>query len=278
MSGPNPGADNERARANAVDTPDFVALIPARLSSTRLPNKPLADIGGAPMVVRVAQRALASGAARVVVATDSAEVERAARDHGVDAVMTRPDHRSGTDRLAEAAQLLGLADETTVVNVQGDEPEIPPALIGAVAQCLRAAPDCAIATAAHAIDTLDAYLDPNVVKVATDRAGRAISFSRAPFPFHRDALKGFPAALPQTWPASLRAAPPLRHIGLYAYRVSFLRRFPGLEPAPIEIAESLEQLRAIWHGYKIAVMIAAEAPPAGVDTPSDLARVRARYV
>ncbi|HEY5634753.1 MAG TPA: 3-deoxy-manno-octulosonate cytidylyltransferase [Burkholderiaceae bacterium] len=261
-----------------MDTPDFVALIPARLSSTRLPNKPLADIGGAPMVVRVAQRALASGAARVVVATDSAEVERAARDHGVDAVMTRPDHRSGTDRLAEAAQLLGLADETTVVNVQGDEPEIPPALIGAVAQCLRAAPDCAIATAAHAIDTLDAYLDPNVVKVATDRAGRAISFSRAPFPFHRDALKGFPAALPQTWPASLRAAPPLRHIGLYAYRVSFLRRFPGLEPAPIEIAESLEQLRAIWHGYKIAVMIAAEAPPAGVDTPSDLARVRARYV
>ena len=257
---------------------EFVALIPARLASTRLPNKPLADIGGAPMVVRVAQRALASGAARVVVATDAAEVERAARDHGVDVVMTRPDHPSGTDRLAEAAQLLGLSDDTTVVNVQGDEPEIPPTLIGAVARCLQAAPECAIATAAHAIHTLAEYLDPNVVKVTTDRAGRAISFSRAPFPFHRDALRGFPATLPSAWPQSLRNMPPLRHIGIYAYRVSFLRQFPLLEPAPIEIAESLEQLRAIWHGYRIAVMVAAEAPPAGVDTPADLARVRARFV
>lgn len=261
-----------------MSTPQFVALIPARLASTRLPGKPLADIGGLPMVVRVAQRAQASGAARVVVATDSSEVEQAVREHGVEAILTRSDHPSGTDRLGEAAQLLGLAEDTIVVNVQGDEPEIPPELISAVARCLRDAPDCAIATAAHAIDTLDAYLDPNVVKVICDRTGRAITFSRAPIPFHRDALRGFPATLPASMPEALRAAPALRHVGLYAYRVSFLQRFPQLVPAPIERAESLEQLRAIWHGYRIAVMVAAAAPPAGVDTPEDLARVRARYV
>ncbi|MCL4748221.1 MAG: 3-deoxy-manno-octulosonate cytidylyltransferase [Burkholderiaceae bacterium] len=256
----------------------FVALIPARLASTRLPDKPLADIAGLPMVVRVAQRAQASGAARVVIATDSHEVARVARGHGVETLMTRSDHRSGTDRLAEAAQQLGLDADTTVVNVQGDEPEMPPALIAAVARRLRDAPDCAIATAAHPIATLEDYLDPNVVKVTIDRAGRAIAFSRAPLPFHRDALRGFPARLPAAMPAELRAAPALRHIGIYAYRVSFLLRFPELEEAAIERAESLEQLRAIWHGFRIAVVLADEAPAAGVDTPEDLARVRARFV
>ncbi len=263
---------------DSSSTGSFVALIPARLASTRLPDKPLADIAGVPMVVRVARRAQSSGAERVVIATDSHEVARAAREHGVETLMTRPDHPSGTDRLAEAARLLGLDADTTVVNVQGDEPEIPPALIAAVARCLRDAPDCAIATAAHPIETLDDYLDPNVVKVMTDRAGRAIAFSRAPLPFHRDALRGFPAKLPASMPDALRDAPPLRHIGIYAYRVSFLLRFPELEMAPIERAESLEQLRAIWHGFRIAVLLADEAPPPGVDTLEDLARVRARFV
>ena len=255
--------------------PEFVALIPARLASTRLPDKPLADIGGVPMIVRVARRAAESGARRVVVATDAGSVAHAARAHGIEALMTRTDHPSGTDRLAEAADALGLPDACIVVNVQGDEPLIPPALVADVARALEASPECAIATAAHPVETVDEYLNPNFVKVVTDARGRAAYFSRAPIPFDRDAMKGFPATLPGALSPELAANPPLRHIGLYAYRVSFLRAFPGLARSPLEAIESLEQLRALWHGFQIAVMRVEHAPPGGVDTPEDLARVRA---
>ena len=255
--------------------PEFVALIPARLASTRLPDKPLADIGGVPMIVRVARRAAESGARRGVVATDAGSIAHAARAHGVEALMTRADHPSGTDRLTEAADALGLPDACIVVNVQGDEPLIPPALVADVARALEASPECAIATAAHPVETVDEYLNPNFVKVVTDARGRAAYFSRAPIPFDRDAMKGFPATLPGALSPELAANPPLRHIGLYAYRVSFLRAFPGLARSPLEAIESLEQLRALWHGFQIAVMRVEHAPPGGVDTPEDLARVRA---
>ncbi len=261
-------------RGTAV--PDFVALIPARLASTRLPDKPLADLGGKPMVVRVAERAARAGALRVAVATDSPRIAEAVRAFGFEAVMTRDDHPSGTDRLAEAARLLGLPEDRIVVNVQGDEPLIPPALVRAVAARLAQAPDCAIATAAHPIDDVDAYLDPNVVKVVCDREQRALYFSRAPVPFERDALAGFPGRLPQRLPFGLSGSGlPLRHIGLYAYRAAFLDAFPGLARSPLETLESLEQLRALWHGYRIAVLLTPHAPPGGVDTPEDLERVRA---
>jgi 3-deoxy-manno-octulosonate cytidylyltransferase (CMP-KDO synthetase) len=270
--------------------PDFVALIPARMSSTRLPGKPLADIAGEPMVVRVARRALDSGARLVAVATDSTEVIDAVRAHGIQALLTRADHPSGTDRLAEAADLLGLRDDDIVVNVQGDEPEIPPSLIARVAEQLRARPDCAIATAAHAIESLADYLSPHVVKVVTDARGEALYFSRAPIPFARDAMARL-AAAGQMRPdqgdgesISLSAAlgPDIasaiaRHIGLYAYRVGFLRAYRQLTPSPIESIESLEQLRALWHGFRIAVMQVEQAPPAGVDTQADLDRVRRHY-
>jgi 3-deoxy-manno-octulosonate cytidylyltransferase (CMP-KDO synthetase) len=270
--------------------PDFVALIPARMSSTRLPGKPLADIAGEPMVVRVARRALDSGARLVAVATDSTEVIDAVEAHGIRALLTRADHPSGTDRLAEAADLLGLHDDDIVVNVQGDEPEIPPPLIARVAEQLRAHPDCAIATAAHAIDSLADYLSPNVVKVVTDARGQALYFSRAPIPFARDAMARLATASLMTpdqgnsESISLDAAlgpgiaPAVaRHIGLYAYRVRFLRAYRNLAPSPIESIESLEQLRALWHGFRIAVMQVDQAPPAGVDTQADLDRVRRHY-
>ncbi len=247
----------------------FVALIPARLASTRLPDKPLADIGGLPMVVRVAQRAAASGALRTVVAADSPAILDACRQHGVEAILTRTDHPSGSDRLAEACALLGLADDAVVVNVQGDEPLVPPPLVGAVAALLHARPEAAMATAAHAITDVADYRNPNVVKVVADASGLALYFSRAPIPWQRD---GSTAGLP-----ALPSPAPLRHVGLYAYRVSFLRAFPGLAQAPHEQTEALEQLRALWHGYRIALHLAAEAPGAGVDTPEDLARVRALF-
>ncbi|MES2188229.1 MAG: 3-deoxy-manno-octulosonate cytidylyltransferase [Pseudomonadota bacterium] len=247
----------------------FTALIPARLASTRLPGKPLADIGGLPMVVRVAQRAQASGAARTVVAADSAAIVDACRAHGVEAILTRADHSNGSDRLAEACDLLGLPDDGLVVNVQGDEPLVPPPLVAAVAALLHARPEADIATAAHAITAVADYLNPNVVKVVTDATGLALYFSRAPIPWQRDGLAGGQPALPS--PA------PLRHVGLYAYRVAFLRAFPRLAQAPHEVTEALEQLRAMWHGHRIAVFTTAEAPGAGVDTPEDLARVRAFF-
>ncbi|MGD9943364.1 MAG: 3-deoxy-manno-octulosonate cytidylyltransferase [Burkholderiaceae bacterium] len=257
---------------------DFVALIPARLASTRLPDKPLADIAGRPMVVHVAQRAAEAGARRVAVATDSPEVAQAVRAAGFEAVMTRADHPSGTDRLAEAAELMRLADDEHVVNVQGDEPLIAPQLLRDVARLLAGAPDCSMATAAHPIDSVADFLNPNVVKVVCDRDGRALYFSRAPLPFERDAMSGFPARLPPALPAGLAAAGlPWRHIGLYAYRVAFLKAYPGLPRAPLEALESLEQLRALWHGHRIAVLRTAEAPAPGVDTPEDLQRVRAWF-
>jgi len=263
-------------RDPVVPDTGFVALIPARLGSTRLPDKPLADLAGKPMVVRVAERARAAGARRVAIATDAPRIAEAAAAAGFEAVMTRADHPSGTDRLAEAAQRLGLDDSEIVVNVQGDEPLIPPPLLRAVAARLAASPECAIATAAYPIDELADLLDPNVVKVVCDRAGHAMYFSRAPIPFERDALPGFPQRLPARLPAGLRAAGlPLRHIGLYAYRVSFLAAFPTLARAPLEALEALEQLRALWHGHRITVLVADQAPPPGVDTAADLARVRA---
>lgn len=245
----------------------FTVLIPARLASTRLPNKPLADIHKVPMVVRVAQRAALSSASQVVVAADSPVIVQACQDHGVRAVLTRADHPSGSDRLAEACTLLGLSADDVVVNVQGDEPLIDPALINAVAHLLQSRPDCAMSTAAHAIEDLADYLNPNVVKVVLDARHTALYFSRAPIPAGRD-FEG------QAWWQSSGIAPPLRHVGIYGYRAGFLGIFPTLPQAPIEQLESLEQLRALWHGHRIAVHITAKAPGIGVDTPEDLERVR----
>ncbi len=251
-----------------MSAPSFVAILPARLASTRLPRKPLADIGGLPMVVRVAQRAAASGAQRVVVAADGEEIAGACRAHGVEAVLTSPDHPTGTDRLAEACTLLDLADDAIVVNVQGDEPLIPPPVIADVAALLARQPDCAIATAAHPLHDAAEFFSPNVVKVVVDRTSRALLFSRAPIPWARDAFAADRSALPVGLPA-------LRHVGLYAYRGAFLRAYPKLARDPLEAFESLEQLRALTHGYRIAVLMLAAALPPGVDTPEDLERARA---
>ncbi len=264
--------------SGAAGAEGFVALVPARMASTRLPDKPLADIDGEPMVLRVARQAQASGARLVAVATDSQRVLDAVAAAGVRGVLTRADHPSGTDRLAEAADLLGLHDDEIVVNVQGDEPQIPPTLVAQVAALLRASPDCAIATAAHPIHDLADYLSPNVVKVVLDARSRALYFSRAPVPFARDALAGFPASVPDALPAALGAARAVqRHIGLYSYRVSFLRAYRALTPSPLEAIEALEQLRALWHGHRIAVLSTDDAPPAGIDTPADLERVRRAF-
>lgn len=245
----------------------FTVLIPARLASTRLPNKPLADIAGKPMVVRVAERAEQSGAAQVLVATDAPEIAAACADHGVRALLTRADHASGSDRLAEACEQLGLTGDDIVVNVQGDEPLIDPALIDAVAGLLSKRSPAQMGTAAHAIKSIEEFTNPNVVKVITDAQGLALTFSRAPLPWWRDGFAGGITQLP-TAPA------PLRHIGLYSYRAAFLRAFPRMAPAPLEQCEALEQLRALWHGHRIAVHIASAAPGPGVDTPEDLERVR----
>ena len=247
----------------------FTVIVPARLASTRLPRKPLADIHGVPMVVRVAQRAALSNAFQVVVAADSIEIVQACQAHGVRAMLTQMDHPSGSDRLAEASTLLGLKPHDVVVNVQGDEPLINPELINQVAEFLVQRPTASMSTAAHEIHELAEFTNPNVVKVVIDQAQLALYFSRAPIPWWRDGfLKGI-QSLPQ--PA------PLRHIGIYAYRVGFLQSFPTLQPAPIETGEALEQLRALWHGHKIAVHITPDVPGPGVDTPEDLERVRALY-
>jgi len=256
--------------------PEFIVLIPARRASTRLPDKALADLGGKPMVVRVAEVAVASGAGRVVVATDDQEIAAAVRVHGHEAILTRTDHPTGTDRLAEAAHQLGLRDEAIVVNLQGDEPAMPPQLVRDVAMRLVSHPDCSISTAAHPILSIEEFLAPSVVKVVLDAQGRALAFSRAPIPFPRDAFAGFPRQIPDVLP-DLAGFNPLRHLGLYAYRVAFLRAYPELSPAPTEAVESLEQLRALWHGYRIAVNVTAENPVSGVDTPADLERMRAYF-
>ena len=244
----------------------FTVLVPARLASTRLPRKPLADIGGLPMIVRVAQRAALSTAARVVVAADHAEIIVACKTHGVDAVLTREDHATGSDRLAEACALLNLADDHNVVNVQGDEPLIDPGLIDSCAALLAAQPDCVMSTAAHAIDDADEFSNPNVVKLVRDAQGHALYFSRAPIPWWRD---GYAQGI-----RSLSEPQPLRHVGLYAYQVGFLKRFPTLPASPLEAIESLEQLRVLWHGQRIAVHVSEVRPGPGVDTQEDLERVR----
>ena len=249
----------------------FTVLIPARYASSRLPGKALADIAGKPMVVRVAENARKSGARRVVIACDDERIHAAAGAHDVEAVLTRTDHPTGTDRLAEAALLLGLGDEEIVVNVQGDEPLLAPELVRSVAALLAARPEAAIATACHAIDDAGEAFNPNVVKVVLDARGQALYFSRATIPWAREA---FARGVPDRLPAGL---PVYRHYGLYAYRVAFLRRFPTLAPAPIEQLEALEQLRALWHGERIVVEITTGTPAPGVDTPEDLARVRALY-
>ena len=247
----------------------FVVLIPARMSSSRLPRKALADIHGKPMVVRAAEQAAKSRAVRVVVATDHEEIFAACQAHNIEVVMTGEYHESGTTRLAEAAQLLGLSADTVVVNVQGDEPLIDPKLVDQTAAVLveNGAP---MATAAHEIHDFDEFMNPNVVKVVLCRQGRALYFSRAPIAYPRDSMRAGERTLPQ-------ADAPLRHIGIYAYRAGFLQEYAQMSASPLENIESLEQLRVLWHGHPIAVEIVAQAPAAGVDTQEDLERVRAVF-
>ena len=271
----------------------FHVVIPARFASTRLPGKPLLDIGGKPMVIRVAEQAAQSGAQQIIIATDHAPILAAADAHGFKACMTRADHSSGTDRIAEVVAQQGWADDTIVVNVQGDEPLIPPALIRSVAQHLHDHPECAIATASHPIHDEASMRNPNIVKAVTDKNGNALYFSRAPIPYPRDAfnVSSLPAGQGGS-PSSPRGEvgrgepllrelpqglPVLRHIGIYAYRASFLRAFGQLTPAAIEQFEALEQLRALWHGYKIGVTVTQDAPPSGVDTEADLLAARAIF-
>lgn len=249
----------------------FLVVIPARHASTRLPGKMLLDLAGKPMVVRVAERARQSAAKGVIVATDHVDIESALRLHGVSALMTRSDHHSGTDRLAEAVENLGLADGDVVVNVQGDEPLIDPELVNAVASELARHPEAAMATAARRFAAAGDFFNPNFVKVVCDAAGLALYFSRAPIPFARDAFARPERALPAQMPA-------LHHIGIYAYRVSFLKCFSGLPQSPAEKVEALEQLRALHHGYRIAVRVWDKPIEAGVDTAEDLDRVRAFFI
>ena len=246
---------------------DFPVLIPARLASCRLPQKPLADIGGVHMVVPVAKRAELSNAKQVVVAADDERIVQACAAHGIQALLTRQDHVSGSDRLAQACQLLGLADDTVVINVQGDEPLIDPGLINQVAHVLQQRPDASMSTAAHAITALSDFTNPNVVKVVVDARQMALYFSRAPIPWWRDGQTGDQVT-------RLPTPAPLRHVGIYGYRAGFLALFPQLPPAPLETLESLEQLRALWHGHAIAVHITDHPPGPGVDTREDLERVR----
>lgn len=247
----------------------FRIVIPARLASTRLPNKPLADLGGKPMVVRVAERARLSGASEVIVATDAPTIAAACADHGVAAVMTLATHPSGTDRIAEVARKLQWPDDAVVVNVQGDEPLIEPELIAATAARIDA--ETPMATAAHPIGSAEDLFNPNIVKVVLDARGRALYFSRAPIPWERSAFATRPAVLPKGYEA-------LRHIGIYAFRNHFLQAYSSLPASPLEKAEALEQLRVLWHGYAIAVHVCQSVPVAGVDTPDDLERVRRYFV
>jgi 3-deoxy-manno-octulosonate cytidylyltransferase (CMP-KDO synthetase) len=244
----------------------FHVLIPARLASSRLPGKPLVDLAGLPMVVRVAQRAMLSGATSVVVATDHRDIQAACEAHGVQALMTRFDHATGSDRLAEACEKLGLHADDRVVNLQGDEPLIEPSLIDACALLLDTRPECVMGTVAHPIESVADWRNPNVVKVVCDAQGRALYFSRSPVPCWRDA---------PNQENDLPDPAPLRHVGLYAYRAEFLRHFPSLPPSPLERHECLEQLRVLWHGERMAVHVTHLRPGPGVDTPQDLSRVRA---
>ena len=257
----------------------FNVVIPARIASTRLPGKPLLEIGGKPMVVRVAEQAAKSEAQQIIIATDHEPILAAAKQNGFSACMTRADHSSGTDRIAEVVAQQAWTDDTIVVNVQGDEPLIPPSLIRAVAQHLFDHPECAIATACHPVHDEASLRNPNIVKAVLDRDGNALYFSRASIPFPRDlfalaSLTPHHSPVESKLPATITV---LRHIGIYAYRVSFLRAFGQLEPSVIEQVEALEQLRALWHGYKIGVTITREAPPSGVDTEADLIVARTLF-
>jgi 3-deoxy-manno-octulosonate cytidylyltransferase (CMP-KDO synthetase) len=245
----------------------FSVIIPARYASSRFPGKALVDVAGKPMVVRVADRARRSGAAEVLIATDHRDIARAAATHGHEAVMTGKSHASGTDRIAEVAARRRYAANHIVVNVQGDEPLIDPVLIRQVAASLARHRGAHMSTAAHAISDPRELVDPNAVKVVLDHDGYALYFSRAPIPFARDAFARGIRRIPPGLPA-------YRHLGIYAYRAGFLRRFSRLAAAPLERAEALEQLRALAHGYRIAVTITRRAPSPGVDTPADLRRVR----
>jgi len=249
-------------------TPAFKVVIPARYASTRLPAKPLLDLGGKPMVVRVAERSRRSGAEEIWVATDHPEVRAAAEAHEVAALMTRSDHPTGTDRLAEVVAQRGWGSDTIIVNVQGDEPLIEPEVILQTARQL-AVSGADIATVAHPIHDAADFFNPNVVKVVCRADGDAAYFSRAPIPYARDrfAREGGGETLPDAFPA-------LRHVGLYAYRASFLKAYARLAPSPLESFEALEQLRALWHGHRIAVAVVDHQPPAGVDTPEDAERIR----
>ncbi len=248
----------------------YTVIIPARHASTRLPAKSLADIHGKPMIVRVAERAALSQAQQVWVAADDERIMQALTEHGITGILTAAHHASGTDRLAEAVMQLGLDDDAIVVNVQGDEPLIAPELIHSVAADLAAHPESVMATVCHAIDDTASMINPNIVKVVMDKDGHALYFSRAPIPYPRDAFTAGTAL-----PADL---PVYRHIGVYAYRVGFLKHYADLTPAPIEQFESLEQLRVLWHGYKISVSISPHPAAPGVDTAEDLTRVRELFL
>lgn len=246
---------------------NFIVVIPARLRSTRLPGKPLLPIAGKPMVQHVWEQARKSGATRVVIATDDASIVDACQAFGAEVLLTRADHESGTDRLAEVAAQLGLTADAIVVNVQGDEPLIPPVIIDQVAANLAAHPEAGIATLAEPIPDPATVFNPNAVKVVSNRRGLALTFSRAPLPWARDTFAHGRQQLPE-------GVPYRRHIGMYAYRVGFLQDFVNWGPCWLEQVEALEQLRALWHGVGIHVEDAIEAPAVGVDTPEDLERVR----
>jgi 3-deoxy-manno-octulosonate cytidylyltransferase (CMP-KDO synthetase) len=258
---------------------NFAVVIPARYASTRLPGKPLLDIGGRPMVIHVAEQARASGAAEIVIATDHEAIMNAAREHGFDAAMTRGDHASGTDRIAEVAAQRRYAADRIVVNVQGDEPLIDPKLIRHVAEELSLHADAAISTACCPIEDVSQIVTPHVVKVVLDAQCYALYFSRAPIPFARDAWVSDAETPSAAFAATFRAVPDglpvYRHIGLYAYRASFLAGYGNLSRSAIEQFEALEQLRALWHGFRIIVAVTSNAPHPGVDTLQDLERTRA---
>ena len=239
----------------------FSVIIPARYASSRFPGKPLADLAGKPMVVRVCERAARSGASLVAVATDDERIAEAVLRHGHRALMTRADHASGTERIAEGAALLELADDAIVVNVQGDEPLIDPALVAEVARALERHDEASVSTACHRIHDAASFANPNVVKVVLDARGHALYFSRAGIPYARE------GGLPECY----------RHVGIYGYRVAFLRRYADLVASPLERCESLEQLRVLWHGYRIAVSVVQQEIPPGVDTAEDLEKVRALF-
>jgi 3-deoxy-manno-octulosonate cytidylyltransferase (CMP-KDO synthetase) len=249
---------------------NFSVIIPARYASSRFPGKPLADIAGKPMVVRVAEQAAKSAASEVIVATDHAEIAQVVEANGFEAIMTRSDHATGTDRLAEVARQRRFNARHIVVNVQGDEPLIAPALINGVAASLASHREASIATACHPITRAAEFAQPNIVKVVLDNAGYALYFSRAPIPWARDAFTQGIRRLPPTMPA-------YRHLGIYAYRCGFLSAFKKMRPAPLEQFEALEQLRALAYGHRICVAVTQAAPHPGVDTPQDLKRIRRHY-